>query len=258
MTSVLSPHRPRHEGEQAWLHHLPRARVVSDRGGWLVDRARGRTVAHLGFADTGCELTRGNDGSWLHARLAPVSLGLVGLDVDREAVDEARSAGFEAYAVDCTGVRDVERLGLGQFDVVLLGELIEHVDDSGALLDAAATLMAPDGILVVTTPNARRLMDVLLAAVGREIVHPDHVAIYSARTLVGALERRGFAVVELLTYMNPRAGRRPWSLKELLLTLGLEFQRALATTVSPYLADGLIAVARPRGRAALKERSDAL
>jgi 2-polyprenyl-3-methyl-5-hydroxy-6-metoxy-1,4-benzoquinol methylase len=245
-TATMPTRQPRREGEEPWLHHLPGARVVDDRGAWLIEAVRDRSVAHLGFADIGCELTRDLDGSWVHARLAAAASRLVGLDVSTEAVADARSRGFAAHAVDCTSSADVRAIALEPFDVVLAGELIEHVDNPGGLLDAAHVLMAADGLLIVTTPNARRLMDTLLAVARRELVHPDHVAVYSARTLSSLLERHGWEVIELFVYMNPRSRRRARTAKEVILRMGDAFERALANTVSPYVADGLIAVARRR------------
>lgn len=40
----------------------------------------------------------------------------------------------------------------GQFDVVLLCDVIEHVDDDAALLRAASEALRPDGSLVITVP----------------------------------------------------------------------------------------------------------
>jgi SAM-dependent methyltransferase len=41
------------------------------------------------------------------------------------------------------------------FDVVIVGELVEHVADPGSLLALAAELLAPGGLLIVSTPNGR-------------------------------------------------------------------------------------------------------
>ncbi len=54
-------------------------------------------------------------------------------------------------------VGDAFRLPLrsGAFDVVIVGELVEHVAEPAALLAEAARLLAPNGLLVVTTPNVQ-------------------------------------------------------------------------------------------------------
>lgn len=61
----------------------------------------------------------------------------------------------EVSCVCCTLERFPFRSGT--FDVVLLGEVIEHVAYPETLLLDAAKLLATGGILVVTTPNGERL-----------------------------------------------------------------------------------------------------
>lgn len=237
--------QPAPETPATWLHRLPRAVVVQDRAQWLVSFVGGRRTVHIGFGDVGCEVTNRSTGRWLHDRLAASASELVGLDVSPDAVEIARREGFTAHAVDCTNAEAVAALDLGQFDVAVLGEIIEHVDNPGGLLEAAKILVGSDGEVVVTTPNARRLMDVLLAAFGREVIHPDHVAVYSVRTLVALLDRHEWSVTRTLTYLS-KPTRRPRTVKEMGLRTATLVQRALARTVSPYVADGLIVTARKR------------
>ncbi len=45
----------------------------------------------------------------------------------------------------------------GLFDVILLGEVVEHVAYPDALLKTLGMLLAPSGSLIVTTPNGSRL-----------------------------------------------------------------------------------------------------
>lgn len=237
-------HAPRREGDEVWVHRLPKPRLVDDRIGWIADAVRGSTVAHLGYADIGCERSRAVDGTWLHGRLESSALRLVGLDLAPGSLSADAGATSETHEVDCTDPDAVASLGLGEFDWVVAGELIEHVDNPGGLLDATAQLCAPGGTLLISTPNARRLMDVVHAALGREILHPDHVALYSVRTLAVLLARHGWRVEETLVYLNPRPSARPGKLRHALLRLAYEAERALVRSVSPYLADGLVVLAR--------------
>ena len=58
------------------------------------------------------------------------------------------------------------------------------------------------------------------------------------------LVRHGWQVEELLVYLNPKARSPAAGAKQRLLRSAQHVQRTLVRTVSPYLADGLVAVAR--------------
>ena len=45
----------------------------------------------------------------------------------------------------------------GKFDVVVIGDTIEHVENQGMLIDNARRHLVKGGILIITTPNARSL-----------------------------------------------------------------------------------------------------
>ena len=184
------------------VHRLPPARVV-DRAAYLVDAARGRSVAHVGFVDRGCWAYHERLDSWLHAHLDRVAARSVGLDVDEAGVARARELGFEAHAVDCCDRAAVAALALEPCEVVIAGEVIEHVDRSGRVPrgPAPADRRPTDGS-IITTPNASGLLNAGAAAlVGYEVNHPDHVTLYSCFTLANLLERHGWEVVEVATYV---------------------------------------------------------
>jgi 2-polyprenyl-3-methyl-5-hydroxy-6-metoxy-1,4-benzoquinol methylase len=82
-------------------------------------------------------------------------------------------------------------LALGSFDLIVLGEIIEHVNDAGALLRRAAELLTPGGTIFLTTcancpaadhiyyfGSAEDIRDLVSAsglAVARELVLPAEV-----------------------------------------------------------------------------------
>jgi len=41
----------------------------------------------------------------------------------------------------------------GKFDRVVLGDILEHVEDPATLLDYTADALTPDGLAIITTPN---------------------------------------------------------------------------------------------------------
>jgi SAM-dependent methyltransferase len=227
------------------VHELPPARLV-DRIDFIREAVRGRRAVHLGFADARCTTFHVQHDVWLHATLQEVAAELVGLDIDAAGVDAARQDGYEAYCVDCRDVEAVAQLGLAPADVVVIGELIEHLDDAGSLLEAVKPLVASDGRIVITTPNSHGLFNVVAAMAGRELNHPDHVTLYSWYTLSNLLGRHGWRTTETAVYV-PVLKSSGVGAQQRVLALGaravLAAERLAAGLGRPYLADGLIVVA---------------
>jgi hypothetical protein len=215
---------------------LPRTRAV-DRERFLVRSAGGRRIIHVGFCDFE---TRERFGLWLHGRLSKSARQLVGIDVDVAGVEQAVAEGFEAYAADCTVPEDVRKLNLEPAEIVIAGEVIEHVDDPGGFLDAMHLL---GDRLIVTTPNAASLLNVVGALRHMELIHPDHVSWFSAYTLTNLMRRHGWHVESMLAYHMPRSQCGPNTLEVRAGRALTSLQRVLARRW-PFIDAGLIAVAR--------------
>jgi 2-polyprenyl-3-methyl-5-hydroxy-6-metoxy-1,4-benzoquinol methylase len=194
----------------------------------------------------------------LHSKLASVARSVVGVDKDRVGVQRLIDLGLGPCVVgDAENLTGIAELRGRAFDVVVAGEIIEHVSNPGRLLASCASALKPRGQLVITTPNAVRLHNVGFALFGLELVHPDHVAWFSPTTIAGALQRENLRLEVLLTYQL----RDSWPSLEgesiLRFVAKLSFVLARYALVrplvmlAPTLADGLIAVATaelsPRG-----------
>jgi 2-polyprenyl-3-methyl-5-hydroxy-6-metoxy-1,4-benzoquinol methylase len=123
---------------------------------------------------------------------------LVGIELDPEAAQEA-----ERFC-ERVLVGDLETMELplepASFDVVLCGDVIEHLRDPGAALARLRPFLKPSGTLVVSTPNianwAMRLS--LLAGrwryTDRGFLDRTHTHLFTRRTLVETIDQAGYRV----------------------------------------------------------------
>jgi SAM-dependent methyltransferase len=224
-----------------WRQRLPR-KGPCDRAELLLGFSKGKRVVHVGFVDERRMETKLGQGKWLHARLAEVASSIVGLDLSEDGVQWAREQSFEAHSVDAQSPAAVAALGIEPADVVVAGEIIEHLDAPGPFLRAMREILKPDGLLVVTTPNAYRLLNFLAPASGSELIHPDHTAWHSPHTLRNLLERNGWDVEGMAYYQNPapRMGGAVGPVIRGARAVFVAFGRLL-----PYWSDGLVVWARP-------------
>jgi 2-polyprenyl-3-methyl-5-hydroxy-6-metoxy-1,4-benzoquinol methylase len=237
-----------------FLHRLGPVRIVN-REAFLIDSARGKKVMHLGCVDSGLLEARIEKEDLLHAKLARSSAELWGIDLDASGIERLRSLGYPNLVAG-SAEDPPASIPREAFDVVVAGELIEHVQNVGRFLVASAELLRPDGVLIVTTPNALRFYNPIPALFGLELVHPDHVAWFSPKTLRRAAEMSGLSVKASYVYRS-EAGAALENASSPIDWVGRVVYRGVMsvahpviTSLFPYTADGLVLVAErmPRTR----------
>lgn len=116
----------------------------------------------------------------------------VGIDLFQEGLLHARRR------VSCPLVRgDVRDIAFRKpFDLVLLCDVLEHVDDDRAALENVRRLLRPGGILLITVPAHPVLWSAFDAAAG-------HRRRYTRDALELKLLRTGFSVDYLTHFMAP-------------------------------------------------------
>ena len=120
--------------------------------------------------DLGCR-----DGSLTRAYASGNEI--VGVDADREALAAAAKLGIETHWADLD-----EPLAFDEasFDVVVAGELLEHLRDPGRLVGDVRRVLRPGGTFVASVPNAYRLKNRVRFLLGREPEDdPTHLQMFS-------------------------------------------------------------------------------
>jgi len=88
---------------------------------------------------------------------------------------------------------------LEQFDLVVLTEVIEHVNNPIDVIENISQLLKKDGLLYLTTPNFSSLERRVLLGQWGMFCYPEHISFYSPRTLNAILRRCGYEKVSLTT-----------------------------------------------------------
>jgi 2-polyprenyl-3-methyl-5-hydroxy-6-metoxy-1,4-benzoquinol methylase len=120
--------------------------------------------------DLGCR-----DGSLTRAYASGNEI--VGVDADREALAAAAKLGIETHWADLDEPLAFEE---ASFDVVVAGELLEHLRDPGRLVGDVRRVLRPGGTFVASVPNAYRLKNRVRFLLGREPEDdPTHLQMFS-------------------------------------------------------------------------------
>lgn len=139
------------KGSSAMLHRLNPVRLGYIRDAidahWPGQSQALKPLAGRRALDVGC------GAGLLCEPLARLGAGVTGVDAAEENIAVARAhAGGSHLEIDYR-CGEVGALGLAGFDLVTAMEVIEHVADKPAFASALAAALAPDGLMVLSTPN---------------------------------------------------------------------------------------------------------
>lgn len=205
------------KGSSAMLHRLGPVRLAFLREAidrhWGCDPQGLKPLAGRRALDVGC-------GAGLLAEpLARLGAEVTGVDAAAETVAAARGhAAGAGLSIDYRQ-GELADLNLGTFDLVTAMEVIEHVADKLAFVTQLAAHLAPDGLLVLSTPNRTPQSQLLMVGLAEA---------------VGAIPRGTHDWDDFVT---------PHELRDLLEAAGLEMSAPRGIAFSPtkglHLSDDL-------------------
>lgn len=197
-------------------------------------------VLHLGcigLTDAGRDEKIRFSKDSLHARLTSVAKECVGVDLDADTVRALSEEGLFRNIVP-GNAESLEACALtGKFDVVVVGDLIEHLSNPGLILDGIRRWIKPGGLLVLSTPNAFGLLSQLRYWLGSFREGAQHVLAFNVQGLAQLLERHGWELVSSGSCSQTHAYKKRW-----LFELGARF-----FALAPSLAGTMLFISKPQG-----------
>jgi len=154
----------------------------------------------------------GSASGWLLAHAAERGWRAQGVELSAEAVAHARAIGVEVFHGDIFDAA----LPAQSFDLVYMGDVLEHVPDSRRVLAEVARILVPGGHLylrgpITTNSLGRRLGLTLYRRFGRTIVlrePPYHLWEFTPRSMRHLAAVSGLEVVKIIESKIPPAPPR--------------------------------------------------
>jgi SAM-dependent methyltransferase len=155
---------------------------------FVLPYVRGKEVLDLGIvAHVASACAQPN---WLHRHVAGASCRCVGVDTQEDGVRALQDQGYDVRVADAQSLAIDDR-----FDVIVAGDVIEHLHDLRGFFSSVTRHLRPEGRLLITTANPWFFVRVAQALLtGRVYENPEHTAWYSLGTLRELLRRYQFVV----------------------------------------------------------------
>lgn len=210
-------------------------RVYQTRWEFIEPYVKGKTVLDVGATELVGTINSGKMGRWLHKKIADVAYKVVGLEQNNEQVQILRKIGYDIRCGDAETFNCDEH-----FDVIVAGELIEHLSNPGKFIECSRSHLRSGGTLVLTTPNRFDFVPFFKAFLMNRITAYNkpiakHVVYFDEESVKSLLERYGFSDITIAYYES--VGNLPEGFKTRLVNVLLRRYR-------PIILPGLLAAAR--------------
>ena len=131
---------------------------------------------------------------WLHNNIKKHAKSVLGIDISKECIKFLKEKGYNVE------VANAEDFNLNQkFDVIVAGELIEHLSNFQGFLNSVRKHLKEDGLLILTTPNVFYFKETLFLVLrGYPPVNPEHTCYFDEVTLRQLLNRFGFSIKKIM------------------------------------------------------------
>lgn len=172
---------------KAYLKIIRHIHIETDVTSFMLNATIGKRVLDVGMvAHTASYVAA---PGWRHQQIRTSASYCLGIDILADLVATLAAQGYNVKCVDATSNVDLGEL----FDIIFIGDVIEHVDNPVALLRFAKRHLARNGRALVTTPNpfSRKFFRRFMAD-GLSVVNLDHIAWITPSMALELGRRAGF------------------------------------------------------------------
>lgn len=184
---------PTFKSREAYISHVANHREpIEDKNAMIVRMCTGKTVLDMGCIDHSYSTALGLGDRWLHKQIKAVAASLTGLDILQEDALELNRLGYDIR------IANAEQFDFGEkFDVIVAGDLIEHLSNIGMFLQSVKRHMHAESLFIISTPNPFNVEQAISAVFANSInVHPQHTVWLSPQVCWELVSREHLSIAE--------------------------------------------------------------
>lgn len=165
---------------------------IVEKNELILNLCKDKTVLDLGCIDHSADIALKLGNNWLHKQIKEVALHLTGVDILEE---DASLLKLHGYEICC---EDVENFNLNKtFDVIVAGDIIEHLSNIGLFLKCIINHMHKDSLLIITTPNPFNVEQTMSAIFHNQInINEQHTTWLSPHNFWELSERFNLSIID--------------------------------------------------------------
>lgn len=161
--------------------------------GFIEELCRNKDVLDLGCIRHSAEVAL-SDPNWLHQKIKTVAKTVVGIDYLQNEIVKMNAVGYTIKFADVTKPFFIGE----QFDVIVIGALIEHLSNIDALFDNCKKHLNPNGKIIISTANPFYADEFLYISWKRNyLMNPEHTCWIDPYAMAQLIERQGFEISEM-------------------------------------------------------------
>lgn len=151
-----------------------------DKFDFIKENVKNQDVLDIGCVQSLSDFSQEKMKETQHFKLKQYTKKLIGVDLDERGVEMLNSLGCNCFV---SFAENIKHLNLGKFDIILLGDIIEHIPDPCNFLINLRPILKEDGKILCTTPNALSYEYQIRLLLKKPITRHQHVAWYCRVTL---------------------------------------------------------------------------
>lgn len=170
-----------------------------DRLTYISQFCKNTKVLDIGCYDETAIKSKRDSEYWLHELISKKAKKVIGIDSSAQIRSEIKTG--PRSKIIKKDLYDLDKIfaSANKVDVIVAGELIEHIPDVSKFLQMMKELY-PKKVLILSTPNATSLSNILLAFFNRESSHKDHIQIFSYKTLYALSIKNDLKKFQIIPY----------------------------------------------------------
>ena len=179
---------------------------VLEKNNLILSYCKGKKVLDMGCIDHSFETALSLGDNWLHKQIKDCSTSVKGLDILETDAAELNKLGYNIVAANAESFDLFEK-----FDVIVAGDLIEHLSNVGLFLDSVRKHMHAESLFIISTPNPACIEQISQAIFNKAlVVNSQHTQWLDPVVAWQILNRHQFSIVNF-HWVNTRFSNKVWS-----------------------------------------------